>query len=265
MISQYANSPKYVKLYTGLSDLFNNASTLEDWFNVVYNLNTATGFGLDIWGKILNQGRQFTYFENGSEVNVYLGGEQTIDGVTYSEEYMENTYRLVLFLKALTNITNCTIASMNSLLQFYFKNRGRVYVLEYNPMEIRYVFEFYVSKIEKAIFTTDVMPKPTGVGISFEFIPAGEYFGFFVNDNNIYKGTWIATGQTDYSSIPLPVSAGDMYKVSGQTTIGDIDWSPDYRLVITKSIASGGTITSNDVTYEIIQPYAPFDQKPFYR
>lgn len=181
MLSQYANSPKYVSLYNGLTELFNNAQTIEDWFNVVYNINTAEGFGLDMWGKILNQGRQFSYDDNGTTVNIYLGGEQTIDGITYDAEYMENMYRTVLFLRALSNVTNCTIASLNNLLQFYYKNRGGVYVLEYNPMEIRYVFEFYVSKLEKAIFTTDVMPKPTGVGVSFEFLTLGEYFGFFVN------------------------------------------------------------------------------------
>lgn len=181
MLSQYANSPKYVTLYNGLNDLFNNASTIEDWFNVVYNLNTAEGFGLDIWGKILNQGRQFSYNDNGTTVNVYLGGEQTIDGITYDAQFMEERYRDVLFLKALSNISNCTIASMNNLLQFYYKNRGGVYVLEYNPMEIRYVFEFYVSNLEKAIFTTGIMPKPTGVGVSFEFLQLGEFFGFFVN------------------------------------------------------------------------------------
>lgn len=181
MLSQYANSPKYVSLYNGLTELFNNAKTIEDWFNVVYNLNTAEGFGLDIWGKILNQGRQFSYDDNGTTVNVYLGGEQTVGGITYSADYMENMYRTVLFLKALSNVTNCSLASLNNLLQFYYKNRGVVYVMEYPPMEIKYIFEFYVSDLEKAIFITGIMPRPTGVGVSFEFIPDGDFFGFYVN------------------------------------------------------------------------------------
>jgi len=184
MISQYANSPKYLNIYNGLTELFNNSQTIEDWYNIVYNLNTAYGYGLDIWGKILNQGRQFSYTSNGVTEYVYLGGEQTIDGVTYTAEQMEETYRLVLFLKALSNISGCTIASLNELLGFYFRNRGRAYVLEYGVMEIRYVFQFYVNKFEKAIFTSSVMPKPTGVLISFEFLPIGEYFGFFVNGIN---------------------------------------------------------------------------------
>lgn len=180
-ISQYANSEKYTGLFNNLCYMFSNTQTISDWYNVVFNLNTAEGYGLDIWGKILNQGRQFSYNNNGTMEYVYLGGEQTIDGITYSAEQMEETYRLVLFLKALSNISGCTIASLNELLGFYFQDRGRVYVLEYGVMEIRYVFQFYVTKFEKAIFTSSVMPKPTGVLISFEFLPIGDYFGFFVN------------------------------------------------------------------------------------
>lgn len=187
MLSQYANSPKYVSLYNGLRDIFSNAKTMEEWYNVVFNLKTASGYGLDIWGKILNQGRQFSFVENGTTEYVFLGGEQTIDGIIYSAEYMEEMYRMVLFLKALTYITNCTLASLNSLLQYYFRDRidpennQNVYVINYGTMEIRYVFQFYVSKIEKSIFTSDVMPRPTGVLANFEFVPYGQYFGFFVN------------------------------------------------------------------------------------
>lgn len=186
-ISQYANSKKFMNLYNELSYVFSNAKTLEDWYRVVFNLKTATGYGLDIWGNILNQGRQFSYDDNGTTVYVFLGGEQTIDGITYSAEYMEEMYRMVLFLKALTYITNCTLASLNSLLQYYFKDRidpennQNIYVINYGTMEIRYVFQFYVSNIEKSIFTSDVMPRPTGVLANFEFVPYGEYFGFFVD------------------------------------------------------------------------------------
>lgn len=183
MISQYANSPKFVSLVNGLTGIFSNAQTLQDWYNVVFNLKTASGYGLDIWGVILNQGRLFYYKDpiSGDTESVYLKGAQTVDGVSYTEEQIEEIYRQVLFLKAMSNITNATLASLNQMLQFYYQGRGRVYVIEYGTMEIRYVFEFYVSKLEKAIFTSEVMPKPTGVLASFEYIPPHEYFGFFVN------------------------------------------------------------------------------------
>lgn len=63
----------------------------------------------------------------------------------------------------------------------------------------------------------------------------------------IYQGTWTATGQTDYSSITLPVQKGYMYAVSGNATIGGVEWNSGDYLVIKNDVASGGTITSSDV------------------
>ena len=54
MLAQYANSPILVSLVEGLQEQINNAKTMEDWFRIVFDLRTAKGFGLDIWGKILN-------------------------------------------------------------------------------------------------------------------------------------------------------------------------------------------------------------------
>lgn len=62
-----------------------------------------------------------------------------------------------------------------------------------------------------------------------------------------YQGTWTATSQTDYSSITLPVKKGYMYAVSGNATIGGVEWNSGDYLVINKDVASGGTITSADV------------------
>ena len=64
-----------------------------------------------------------------------------------------------------------------------------------------------------------------------------------VTGGMVYKGVWTATGQTDYSSITLPVKAGYMYLVSGSATIGGIEWNTDDYLVINADVAVGGTIT----------------------
>lgn len=183
MISQYANSPKFLKLVNGLKEKFDNAQTVEDWFRIVYNIKTATGYGLDIWGLILNRGRDFTYVnqQTQQETYIYLKGAQTIDGTPFTATQIEDTYRTILLLRAMGNITNASIKSLNEMLQFYFQQRGRMYVYEYDTMKIRYVFEFYVNKLEKSIFQSDIMPKPTGVGTSFEYIPKGIYFGFHVS------------------------------------------------------------------------------------
>ena len=65
----------------------------------------------------------------------------------------------------------------------------------------------------------------------------------------IYKGTWDATAQTDYSSITLPVKQGYMYYVSGgeDVTVEGIEWNVGDYLLITEDVAVGGEITSAKV------------------
>ena len=179
MISQYANSPKFVKLVEGMREQFNNTKTIEDWFNIVYNLKTATGYGLDVWGLILNQSRLLSYVENGVTKTVYLKGAQTVGGESYTDEQIEDYYRMLLFFKAFSYTTNSTLKSFNDLLRFYFPADKRVYAQEIGTMAIELVFEFFPTKLEKIIFASELFPKPTGVGLNFRFIPTGEWFGFF--------------------------------------------------------------------------------------
>ena len=65
----------------------------------------------------------------------------------------------------------------------------------------------------------------------------------------IYKGTFAAAVQTDYSAITLPVKQGYMYYVSTgeDVTIDGIVWNAGDYLLINKDVASSGTITSADV------------------
>ena len=191
MISQYANSPKFVALVDGLRAMFNNAKLIGDWYNIVYNLKTAKGFGLDIWGKILNQGCSFKYTNQttGVVTEYYLKGEITVDGTTFSAEEVEELYRKILFMKVISLITNATDKSLNELLQFYFDGR-RVYVIQYDTMKLRYVFEIAVNKLEKSIFTSGLLPKPTGVGATFVYLPKNQYFGFYVNSREQNDQYW---------------------------------------------------------------------------
>ena len=176
LIGQYANSPVMLKLANGLGTLFDESGFIENWYNVIFNLGTAVGYGLDIWGLILNRSREFNY--NG--VKYYLQGAQTIGNVTFTAEQMENLYRKILQLTAMRYIGNASLSSLNTLLQFIFKEDGECYCLEYEAaMHIRYVFRFYLNDVQKAVIET-IDPHPSGVITSYEYLPAGTYFGFIV-------------------------------------------------------------------------------------
>lgn len=65
----------------------------------------------------------------------------------------------------------------------------------------------------------------------------------------VYKGTFAAAGQTDYSAITLPVKQGYMYYVSTgeDVEIDGIVWNAGDYLLINKDVAAGGEVTSADV------------------
>ena len=178
MIAQYANSPVLVKLDNDLKTLFDDSIFTTNWFNVIFNIKTATGYGLDVWGKILNRDRRFVY--DGTEY--YLQGAQTIGNVTYTAKQMDNLYRMVLQITAMRYIGNASISSINKILNIVLSsfNYGRAYCYEYGTMQIRYVIEFYADSVFKAIFET-LNLHPTGVLTSFEYLPLGEFFGFNTN------------------------------------------------------------------------------------
>lgn len=65
-----------------------------------------------------------------------------------------------------------------------------------------------------------------------------------VKGNLEYKGVWTATGQTDYSTIPLPAKNGYMYLVQGSATVGGISWATGDYLIVNEDVPVGGTITN---------------------
>ena len=109
---------------------------------------------------------------------VYLQGTQVVDGIPYTDKQIEDLYRTVLFLRAMSNITNATLKSINDMFLEYFNKQCFAY--EYDTMKIRVVIRFPTTKIERAIFL-NLLPKPTGVLMGLEFLQPQEYFGFNVN------------------------------------------------------------------------------------
>lgn len=57
IMSQYANSPIITGLIEGINTMIDPTTDLTNFYNMVMNLNTATGYGLDAWGRIVGVGR----------------------------------------------------------------------------------------------------------------------------------------------------------------------------------------------------------------
>jgi hypothetical protein len=191
IISQYSASPTLKQLVRNMNEYVDPRANMEAFYNAVWNVDTAVGFGLDIWGKIVGVGRLLRIpgntrifgFKNDSippDWKPFNHGT-FYTGTVLSQAYYlpDDTYRTLILTKALANIVATTAASINQLLRNLFPNRGRAYVIDLGGMAMQYVFEFNLSAAEYAILTqSGVMPHPAGVRFSVVVIPA-DAFGFF--------------------------------------------------------------------------------------
>lgn len=174
IISQYAESPTLVQLITNFNGYIDQSANIDAFYDLVWNVDTAQGHGLDIWGRIVGVGRvlqvQSTpYFGftgpagvSGDPYNV----SPFYSGSVLTENYAlsDTAYRVLILAKALSNISNGTIPSINQILLNLFPGRGDCYVTDDQDMTMTYTFTFVLTPVELAIISqSGVLPKPTGV------------------------------------------------------------------------------------------------------
>jgi hypothetical protein len=182
ILSQYVNSP----VITGLIDYTNQwidpSVDIGNFYSYVWDVLTAQGFGLDIWGRIVNVPRTISI----PATQIYFGFDEALPnaqpfnqapfyagpqkGTLYT--LTDAAYRVLILTKALANISSFTAPSVNALLQFMFNGRGSCYVLEISVMQIEYVFNFALQSWEAAILQQpSLMPRPAGVGVTIVVNP----------------------------------------------------------------------------------------------
>lgn len=193
--SQYANSPTLLALIHSFDQCIDPSADFDAFYDTVWNVETAQGFGLDIWGRIVNVSRDLkvvgamAYFgfseaytaptastgpQPFGQAPLYLNAPAT---QTYS--LSDDAYRTLILTKALFNISDCSIPSINKLLSRLFSGRGRCYVTDAGGMEMRFVFEFALMPFEISILTqSGVMPRPAGVHARAMQVDIPGTFGF---------------------------------------------------------------------------------------
>lgn len=192
ILSQYSNAATIVQLVHNMDGYLDVSADIDAFYDNMWNVDSAVGKGLDNWGKIvgLENGRLlkipdgeidlgFTEAGNASAApfgsGVFYSGTQ----ITQNFYLTDPAFRTLIMVKALANITDCSIPSYNRLLQLLFAGRGRCYVNDLGHMQMRFTFEFFLEPFEMAIMTqSGVLPRPTGVLASLVQIPIPNVFGF---------------------------------------------------------------------------------------
>lgn len=147
-ILQYANSPRISQLLDDIKYYFNDENFWNDFYTKIWNIETATKIGLDIWGAIVNIPRNL----------------DTDEGI-YS--LSDEQYRKVILLKAFANIAATVPETFNRVLRTLFEDRGGCFCHDLGGMAMSYVFMFKLEAWEKALFKAkDILPRPAGVLIA---------------------------------------------------------------------------------------------------
>lgn len=175
--SQYSASVHIVSILESCREHILPDADIVTFFNNIFNVETATGYGLDIWGNIVGVTRFVPDWQN--DTTIY-----TLN---------DDDYRRVLFFKAAANIMDSTLYSMNYLLKSLYpdyncyirlasnyQNAGGRYY-DANPMEIEYVFiDTDLTDLEKSIFMlVGSFNKGAGVGYKLSEYSYDEIFGFY--------------------------------------------------------------------------------------
>jgi hypothetical protein len=204
VISQYANAPILTQLITDFAQYVDQTVNFDNFYDFIWNVDTAQGRGLDVWGRIVDVSRTLAVpsgssfgFEEASGDGIDTFGAASFftgQALTGNYDLTDPAYRTLIFAKALANISDGSIPSINQLLMNLFPNRGNAYVIEGYPfrgiffgfqeaidcqpfgqapfysgspkpaMAMTYVFEFGLSAVDFAIVSqSGAIPKPTGV------------------------------------------------------------------------------------------------------
>lgn len=185
LLSQYVDSPTITSLLSFYNDAVEPSLDILNFYNNIWNVLTAIGNGLDIWGKIVGVSR----YLNTNSSGVYFGFEEALSGSIGSQPFnqapfylgatptttyplSDEQYRRLILVKAAFNISNNTVPSINELLRIEFGTPtsgsndpyGQAWVIDNLNMSLTYYLEFIPNEAQIAIITNSgVFPRPAGV------------------------------------------------------------------------------------------------------
>jgi hypothetical protein len=177
-LAQYGNSPIITALICQFNAWIDPTVNLRAFYTNLWNISTAQGAFLDVWGMILGVSRYLQISVTLQQFG-FSGGPPTASpfnvapfnsgaNVTQTYALSDSDFRQLLFAKAFANICRTVIPVMNQLLMMVFGASGQCYVQDTGNMTMSWVFDFVPSNVQYAIIaqSSGVLPHPTGVLVS---------------------------------------------------------------------------------------------------
>ena len=141
VLAQYANSSALLGIIARFNAAIDPRQQVATFLQNVWDPATATGWGLDVWGRIVGVGRVQKVPKDG-----FIGFEEANDGsgsalpfneglfytgttITTNYALADEAFRQLIFAKAAANISNGSIADINRILMIIFGGNGRIIYL----------------------------------------------------------------------------------------------------------------------------------------
>lgn len=178
--SQYGDSPHIKSVIRGYYDYISPQKDIDLIYDKMINIYTAEGYGLDVWGRIVNIDRDYVAIDENFDYLGFNNQPYSMDRIeTFNNapfykvvngkvQLQDDAYRTYILIKALLNISNVSLNSLNYIFSKLFKDTD-VKILHVNTMTLRLVVMGQFSEAQKgAIKNIDWLP--AGVGLQFYHI-----------------------------------------------------------------------------------------------
>jgi len=148
--SQFANSAILTKIIGNIAAYIDQTENLSNFFDAIWNIDTAFGYGLDLWGRIVGITRilnvpsssPFGFHEalpgvldfnsSAQGFGTFSAAGSFYFGTDITSNFLlsDSAFRSLILAKAASNITNGSIPSINAILKTLFPERGNCYVVD---------------------------------------------------------------------------------------------------------------------------------------
>lgn len=179
LLSQYQGKPIFEAVLANWNANIDPRKNLTLYYNTVWNVLTASGYGLDVLGRIVGVGRSLL-----AEDALVFGFSEGVDWLPFNDGVFatgnglvvdtlsDAAYRTLILMKARANISNCSAYDINSILYSLFGASGPSYIIDTGGMTATARFKFTPTTDQTAIITqSNVIPRPAGVALTITTEP----------------------------------------------------------------------------------------------
>lgn len=137
-LEQYASSPTITGMIQSFNLALDPTIDFQNFYNNIWNIKTASGYGLDVWGNIVgvsrvlqvsSGGQYFGFYEaynvaNGANNPTPFNDSPFYASQTTTSSYTlaDDQYRRLILAKAFANISNYSAQQINFILTIIYSN-----------------------------------------------------------------------------------------------------------------------------------------------